>query len=78
MPTARSQMIVEAVNGKIYVISGRTGKMDSTVKATKVYDPAADTWETKAEIPYPVTSGGSTVLDNKIYVIGGKTSIMIL
>jgi N-acetylneuraminic acid mutarotase len=72
MPTARSQMRAEAVNGKIYVISGRAGEMDTTIKTTEVYDTATDTWETKAEILYPVTSGGSTVLDNKIYVIGGQ------
>ena len=72
MPTARRQIRAEAVNGKIYVISGRTGELDTTIKTTEVYDPAADTWETKAEIPYPVTSSGSTVLDNKIYIIGGQ------
>jgi N-acetylneuraminic acid mutarotase len=72
MPTARSQMRAEAVNGKIYVISGRTGEGLSTVKTTEVYDPATDSWETKADIPYHVSSGGSTVLDDKIYVVGGQ------
>lgn len=72
MPTARSQLRAEAVNGKIYVISGRTGEMYTTVKTTEVYDPATDSWETKTEIPYHVAIGGSTVLDNKIYVIGGQ------
>jgi len=72
MPTARSQMRAEAVNGKIYVISGRTGEGHSTVKTTEVYDPETDSWKTKAEIPYHVADGGSTVLDDKIYVIGGQ------
>jgi len=72
MPTARSQIRAEAVNGKIYVISGRTGDQYTTVRTNEAYDPETDSWETKAEIPYHVASGGSTVLDDKIYVIGGQ------
>ena len=72
MPTARSQMTAEAVKGKIYVISGRTGDQYITIRTNEVYDPETDTWEIKAEIPYHVSNGGSTVFDDKIYVIGGQ------
>ena len=72
MPTARSQIQAECVNGKIYVIGGITAGPYSAVKTNEVYDIATDSWETKEEIPYHVALAGSTVLDNKIYVIGGQ------
>jgi N-acetylneuraminic acid mutarotase len=42
------------------------------VNVTEVYDPANDSWATKASIPYSVVSYASVVVDNKIYVIGGQ------
>lgn len=72
MPTARTQIKAEAINGKIYVVAGRTGQEFTTVNLNEVYDPANDSWATMAPIPKPVTSFGCTVLDNKMYVIGGQ------
>ncbi|MBC7130209.1 hypothetical protein H5T51_03170, partial [Candidatus Bathyarchaeota archaeon] len=37
----------------------------------EVYDPATDSWTTKAPIPIGVSGYASAVVDNKIYVIGG-------
>jgi len=72
MPTKRYQMEANAVDGKIYVIGGRTGGQYTTVALNEVYDPETDTWTTKEPIPYPVVSYASTVVDNNIYVIGGQ------
>ena len=72
MPTKRYQMEANAVNGKIYVIGGRTGGMYTTVDLNEVYDTETDAWTTKEPIPYPVVSYASAVVDNKIYVIGGQ------
>jgi N-acetylneuraminic acid mutarotase len=67
----------EVVNGKIYVISG--GKpaplgIVSTSDKTYVYDPSTDLWSTMKQIPTPVQSYASAVIDNKIYIIGGETT----
>jgi len=72
MPTARSQMEANTVNGKIYVIGGRTGGMYTTVAFNEVYDLANNSWTRKAPIPYPVVLYASAVVNNKIYVIGGQ------
>ena len=76
MPTNRSALCANVVNGKIYLISGivygppLTFSFHSNV--TEVYDPETDTWTSKASIPTPVCSYTSVVVDNKIYVISGS------
>ncbi len=72
MPTNRSQLCANVVNGKIYLIGGRTGGQYSTVDLNEVYDPDTDSWTTKAPIPYPVVQYASAVVDGKIYIMGGQ------
>jgi len=66
-----------AVNNKIYVISGGQYAPYGTLATSAVnyvYDTAIDSWSTMASIPTPVSNYASAVLDNKIYVIGGRTA----
>jgi N-acetylneuraminic acid mutarotase len=72
MPTNRSQLSANVVNGKIYLIGGRTGGQFSTVDLNEVYDPETDSWTTKAAIPYPVVQYASAVVDGKIFIMGGQ------
>jgi N-acetylneuraminic acid mutarotase len=43
----------------------------SEYNETQVYDPATDSWTTKAAIPTSTGDYTSAVIDNKIYVIAG-------
>lgn len=72
MPTSRNQIEAAVVNGKIYVMGGRTAGPYSTVNATEIYDPVTDTWTIGAPMIYPVTSFATAVVDDKIYIIGGQ------
>lgn len=72
MPTTRSSLKASMVNGKIYLIGGRTGDQKTTVALNEVYDPATDSWITKEPMLYPVVAYASAVVDGKIYVIGGQ------
>jgi N-acetylneuraminic acid mutarotase len=72
MPTPRTQLEANVVNGKIYLIGGRTGGQYSTVGLNEAYDTEKDSWTTKAPIPYPVAQYASAVVDDKIYIIGGQ------
>jgi len=72
MPTARWDLVAETVNGKIYVISGRTGGAKTSVKVNEVYDPNTDSWTNASSIPTPVSGPASAVVDNRIFVIGGQ------
>ena len=83
MPTARAGVSTVVVDGKIYAIGGGQtkkfqrglgwvygGKVLSTIE---MYDPVADTWTQKADMPVP--RGGSTcVVDGKIYIVGGSAA----
>ena len=76
MPTPRTSMQANTVNGKIYVVSGLVDNLapngPALTNVTEVYDPINNTWTTAAPISTPVFSYASAVLDNKIYIAGGE------
>jgi hypothetical protein len=79
MPTARAGLGVVAVNGKIYAIGGTTAggqyppdvSGSGLVGTNEEYDPATDTWTTKASMPTPRDYFAIAAYQNKIYCIGG-------
>ncbi len=76
MPTARYLATAVAVNGKIYVMGGRT--IDSMgsggpVKVNEIYDPSTDTWSTGASMPAAIRGHAACAYNGKIYVFGGNT-----
>ena len=77
MPTARVRLQANVVGSKIYLIGG--GDVTHSAKPSssgvnEVYDPENDSWMTAAPMPTTEMDYVSTVVDNKIYVIGGSTS----
>ncbi len=79
MPTAREAPGIKGSDGKIYVIGGAVGAINggccAITNAVEVYDPATDTWETKASMPTPRFAFAITATPNgKIYAIGGVPS----
>jgi hypothetical protein len=76
MPTPRADLSANVVNDKMYLIGGkRYIGQDPFHKETDInecYDPATDSWSTKASLPTAAQGYGSAVVDNKIYVIGGS------
>ncbi len=76
MPTARLGLSTCVLNEKIYAIGGQSGwsSNDATVHAVEEYDPATDTWTSKAEIPTARTFLSMGVVNGKIYTIGGVLS----
>ncbi|MFZ7138955.1 MAG: Kelch repeat-containing protein [archaeon] len=73
MPTSRMHFGVAVVDGKIYAIGGYKGYSGSYLASNEMYDPATNTWITKASMLTPRSGFGVAVVDNKIYVIGGLT-----
>ncbi len=77
MPTARYNLGVAAVNGKIYVMGGHKTNQGA-IGTNEVFDPNTDTWTTKTSMPTPREAFGIAVWQNKIYVFGGLgPSVMI-
>lgn len=76
MPTARSGFAIAVYQNKIYCIGGTVGNSENLVLGftgvNEVYDPAKNTWETKLSMPTPRADLCASVVDGKIYLIGGK------
>ncbi|MEW5759422.1 MAG: CARDB domain-containing protein [Candidatus Thermoplasmatota archaeon] len=74
MPTARTNLGLAVIGGKIYAIGGgRTGS--SSTNINEVYDTVSDSWTTDTSMPIAVTGMGIGVVNNKIYVIGGLKGV---
>lgn len=73
IPTGRGDSVFGVVDSKIYVISGWTSSSTLT-SANEMYDPATNTWTTKAPIPIAVKGAAATVIGGKIYVAGGQSA----
>jgi hypothetical protein len=58
------------INGKIYVSHGLDGSAFHT--ENYAYDPATDSWELKAPAKHPRDGVGCGIINNKIYIIGGR------
>jgi hypothetical protein len=68
LPTARAELGVATVNGKIYAIGGISG---STLSTVEEYNPLTNTWTAKAAIPTKRRLMVVAAVNNKIYAIGG-------
>jgi N-acetylneuraminic acid mutarotase len=84
MPTKRGSPVAAAVNDKIYVIGGIApppgskqegltgGRPQSSVGTVEEYDPATNTWRERSPMPTPRNHAAVGVVNDKIYVIGGR------
>lgn len=84
MPTKRGSPNAAAVDGKIYVIGGagihpgskETGlhprRPHRSLGTNEVYDPAANSWTARSTMPTARNHAAIGVVNNKIYVIGGR------
>ena len=80
LPAPRAEGVVEAVDGKLYVIGGRVRATpdashfndheDSSL--TEVFDLRSGRWSRAADAPTARNSAASAVIDGRIYVAGGR------
>jgi N-acetylneuraminic acid mutarotase len=78
MPTPRSHMTVSALGGKIYALGGAArivaGRSGEWLPLLEVYDAATNRWARAADMPTPRNVLSSSVIDGRIYVMGGAFS----
>lgn len=84
MPTKRGSPVAAAAGGKIYVIGGASthpGSKETAVHprrphrslgTNEVYDPVTDTWAARSDMPTARNHAAVGVVNNKIYIIGGR------
>ncbi len=78
IPTPRWYTVHAAVGGKLYVMGGwdtNDGYGGPPVGNNEVYDPATNTWATKAPMPVPVRGAACAAIGTKIYVAGGSKTV---
>lgn len=75
MPTQRFTHSSSVVDGKIYAIGGylRGGGQGGATSVVEAYDPATDAWTQKTPMRLARAFLGTSVVDGKIYAIGGAT-----
>jgi N-acetylneuraminic acid mutarotase len=78
-PTARNSAASAVIDGKIYVVGGRTFSRNADGSARQVnlptlevYDPATDRWETRASMPQAQGGLAAAAANGKLYVFGGE------
>jgi N-acetylneuraminic acid mutarotase len=75
MPSCRGYFGIAVYQNKIYCIGGETYRNRQGTKIVgmvEVYDPATNSWETKSSIMLTARNRPQlTVVDNKIYALGG-------
>jgi N-acetylneuraminic acid mutarotase len=79
MSVPRNHAFSGAVNGKIYVIGGRTGQgfilTATNTDVVEEYDPVSDSWNVPKERMPTARSGGVSGTDGRrIYVAGGEVT----
>lgn len=72
MPTGRGGATVQQLAGQFYVIGGLLEGGVST-NVVEVYDPVAQQWSTAAPLLTARDNPGSSAINGKIYVFGGRT-----
>jgi N-acetylneuraminic acid mutarotase len=72
MPTALNHLAGQSVDGKFYVLGGRTAGIGAIVGEVQVYDPALTSWSTRATMPTPRGGMASGVVDGRIVLVGGE------
>jgi subtilisin family serine protease len=73
MPTAVAAAGYAILDGKLYVIGGRTEDQPNQGSSqVQVYDPATDTWSQVADYPEPASWQSCGTIDGLIYCAGGQ------
>lgn len=78
-PTARNSAASAVIDGRIYVVGGRSARRqaDGTLRQVnlatlEVFDPAGNRWETRAPMPQPRGGLAAAAHRGKLYVFGGE------
>lgn len=79
MPRPRYRHAAVEINGKIWLVGGRTVPEDEIIAEIDVYDPVTDSWSTPITLPEPYqTSDNAAFVDpdhEYLYIVGGYDAI---
>ena len=73
MPTPRDHLALAALDGRLFAIGGRVdGSYGRNLAANEAYDPATNSWTTRAPLPTSRSGIAAVVLERRIFVVGGE------
>jgi N-acetylneuraminic acid mutarotase len=72
MPTARQEVAVAEVGGRVWVVGGFGAEAQPSA-IVEVYDPATDRWERRASLPAPTHHAAAASVGGRLFVLGGYT-----
>ncbi|MFN0072351.1 MAG: Kelch repeat-containing protein [Chloroflexota bacterium] len=77
LPVPMHHAVAAVANGRVYVLGGEfdgagTGRAEVYLDTVYALDPDAGIWEQRASMPTGRSAGGAAVIDDKIYVAGGR------
>src|SRR5262249_35544066 len=70
MPTARQEIAVAVLDGKVFVIGGYDANGQSTA-TVEVYDPRANAWMRAAPLPIATNHNAAATANARLYAFGG-------
>lgn len=70
MPTARQEVAVAALGGRVYVIGG-FGPGAEPSDLVEMYDPATNRWAARAKFPVALHHAAAAVVGDRLFVVGG-------
>jgi hypothetical protein len=74
LPIAVNHHMAAVANRKIYVFGGQSASPTASpfVDTTFEFDPETQKWRSRAPMPTARSAGGAGVINNKIYIAGGR------
>lgn len=71
MPTARTELMADAIDNKIYVIGGVDYGKGYQLNVVEAYDTKTGIWNTTKPMPQAIDHSVAVAFSGKIYVVGG-------
>src|SRR5262247_4927972 len=72
LPTARQEIAVSVLDGKVFVIAGYDTNGQSTA-TVEVYDPRTDAWKRAAPLPIATNHNAAATVNGRLYAFGGTS-----
>ena len=73
MLTAREHLASALLDGKLYVIGGKTAGIAANIEANEIYDPITDKWSILEPMPSKRGDWLSVLLNETIHLFDGRT-----
>ncbi len=71
-PMARWESQTVTYNNKLYIFGGYIDRALDATTECDVYDPSTNTWSLLTQMPAAITHGGTTLVGDTVYFVGGN------